>query len=135
MRALSSSIAGDALRAADDFAVAFGGEDIDAEGVARVERVGLHVKGLHVGGIAVDHDRAVVLRAEPGFVGGAEVVAVLEGRFEVAVLVGLVEHLAGFVVAQAREGRSDGCELGGVAADDGQLGGAVLEDGLDDVAR
>ena len=64
------------------------------------------------------HHRAVELRAEPGFVGRAEVVAVFEGRFEVAVFVGLVEHFGGFVVAQAREGRHDGFELGAVAADD-----------------
>ena len=101
-------VAGDALRASDDFAVAFGGQDIDAEGIAGVGRIGLHVKGFHVGGVAVDHDGAVELAAEPGFVGGAEVVAVGEGGFKVAVLVGLVEHLAGFVVAQAREGRADG---------------------------
>ena len=105
-------IAGDALRAADDFAVALGGEHIDAEGIAGVGGVGLHVEGLDVGGVAVDHDGAVELRAEPGFVGGAEVVAVLEGRFEVAVFVGLVEHLGGFVVAEAREGRADGFEFG-----------------------
>ena len=66
----------------------------------------------------MDHDRAVELRAEPGFVGRAEVVAVLEGLLELAVLVGLVEHFGGFVVAQARERRLDVLELRGVAADD-----------------
>ena len=101
-------VAGDALGAADDFTIAFGGEDVDAEGQVGVEGVGLHVKGFYVGGVAVDHDGMVELAAEPGFVGGAEVVAVGEGGFKVAVLVGLVEHLAGFVVAQAREGRADG---------------------------
>ena len=38
------------------------------------------------------HHRAVELRAEPGLVGRAEVVAVFEWRFQMAVLVGLVEH-------------------------------------------
>ena len=45
----------DALRAADDFAVAFGREHVDAEGLGGVVRVGLHVEGLDVGGVAVDH--------------------------------------------------------------------------------
>src|SRR6185437_5101518 len=47
--------AGDALRPADDFAVAFRSEDIDAECVARVGGIGFHVESLHVGGIAVNH--------------------------------------------------------------------------------
>ncbi len=40
----------DALGAADDLAVAFGGEDVDAEGFGEVERVWLHVEGLEGGG-------------------------------------------------------------------------------------
>ena len=48
----------DALRAADDLAVAFGREHVDAERLGGVERVGLHVEGLDGGGVAVDHDRA-----------------------------------------------------------------------------
>ena len=48
---------------------------------------------------------------------------------------GLVEHFDGLVVAQAREGRQDGFELGAVAADDFEFGGAILEDGLNDVAE
>jgi hypothetical protein len=71
----------------------------------------------------VDHDRTVELRAEPGLVGGAEVVAVLEGLLERPVLVGRVEHRGGIVVAQARERAADGLELGGVAADDVKLHG------------
>src|ERR1700678_535714 len=66
----------DALGAADDFAIAFGGEDVDAEGLGGVERVGLHVEGLEGGGVAVDHDGLVELAADVSFVGGAEVVAV-----------------------------------------------------------
>src|ERR1035437_7579539 len=124
---------GDALRASDNFAVAFRGEDIDAKGVAGVERIRLHVEGFDVGGIAMNHDGLVVLTGEPGFVGGAEVVSIFKSSFELTVPVCLVEHLAGFVVAQAREGRADGLQLGGVAADDGQFGCAVLENGLDDV--
>ena len=48
---------------------------------------------------------------------------------------GLVEHFGGFVVTEAREGRDDGFKLGAVAADNGEFGGAVLEDALDDVGE
>ena len=51
-----------ALRAADDFSVAFGSEHVDAEREIGTLRIGLHVEGLHAGGIAMDHDRFVVLR-------------------------------------------------------------------------
>ena len=50
-----------ALRAADDFAVAFGCEDVDAESLGGVGGVGLHVEGLDVSGVAVDHDGLVEL--------------------------------------------------------------------------
>ena len=46
-----------------------------------------------------------------------------------------VEHVGCFVVAQAREGRQDVLELCGIAADDGELGGAVFQDALDDVGE
>ncbi len=39
-------VAVDALAAADDFAVALGGQDVDAEGLGGVGGVGLHVEGL-----------------------------------------------------------------------------------------
>ena len=100
---LEEVVAVDALRAADDFAVALGGEDVDAESLGGVVRVGLHVEGLDGGGVAVDHDRLVELRADVGFVGGAEVVAVVVGVFEFAGFVGLLEHGVGFVVGEARE--------------------------------
>ncbi len=66
----------DALGAADDFAVAFGGEDVDAESLGGVEGVGLHVEGFDGRGVAVDHDGPGELGADVGLVGGAEVVAV-----------------------------------------------------------
>ena len=90
--ALQQLVARHALRAADDFAVALGRQHVDAEREVRVLRVGLHVEGLHRGRVAMHHDRAVELRAEPGLVGRAEVVAVLEGLLEFALLVRLVEH-------------------------------------------
>ena len=48
----------DALAAADDFAVAFGGEKIDAQGQVRPFGVRLHVEGLDLGREMGDADRA-----------------------------------------------------------------------------
>jgi len=50
-----------------------------------------------------------------------------------AVFVGLVEHLTGYVVAEAWERRADGLEFCGVTANDRQLRGAVFEDRLNNV--
>jgi hypothetical protein len=55
--------------------------------------IGLHVEGLHVGWIAMDHHRPVELIAQPGLVRRSEVVAVFEGCFKMAILVRGVEHL------------------------------------------
>jgi hypothetical protein len=49
--------------------------------------------------------------------------------------VGLVEHFGGIVITEARKRREDGFEFGTVAANDGELGAAVFEDGLDDVGE
>jgi hypothetical protein len=92
-----------ALGAADDFAVALGGEDVDAEGLGGVERVGLHVEGLDGSGVAVDHDGLVELGGDVGLVGGAEVVAVFVGGFDFAFGEGFFEHGVGFVVGEAGE--------------------------------
>ena len=81
---LEEVVAVDALAAADDFAVALGGEDVYAEGLGGVGGVGLHVEGLDGGGVAVDHYGLVELAGDVGFVGGAEVVAVFVGGFELA---------------------------------------------------
>ncbi len=81
----------------------------------------------------MDHDGAVELAAEPGFIGRAEVVAVFEGLLELTFFVRFVEHRRGFVIAQAREGRHDAFELLGIAADDGQLCRAIFEHALHDV--
>ena len=47
----------------------------------------------------MDHDGLVELAGDVGFVGGAEVVAVFVGGFDLAFCVGFVEHGVGFVVA------------------------------------
>lgn len=88
----------DALGAADDFAVAFGGEDVDAEGFGGVGGVGLHVEGFDGGGVAVDEDGFGELVGEVGFVGGAEVVAVGVRVFDFAFGEGGFEHRVGLVV-------------------------------------
>ena len=62
-------VAVDALRAADDLAVALGGEDVDAEGLGGVGGVGLHVEGLDGGRVAVDHDGFGELGGDVGLVG------------------------------------------------------------------
>jgi hypothetical protein len=66
---LQQFVGGNALRAADDLAVALGREDVDAECVLGVVRVGLHVERLHCRGIAMHHDGTVKLRGDVGLVG------------------------------------------------------------------
>ena len=125
--ALAEEVVGvDALGAADDFAVALGGEDVDAEGFRGVGGVGLHVEGFDGGGVAVDHDGAVVEIGDVGLVGGAEVVAVGVGVFDFSFGVGFGEDLVGFVVGDLGEGGLDCFEFGGVAADYFEVCGVVL---------
>ena len=153
MRGLQEVVAVDALGAADDFAVALGGEDVDAEGLGGVGGVGLHVEGLDGGGVAVDHDGLVELGGDVGLVGGAEVVAVLVGGLDLALGEGVVEHGVGLVVGEAGKGVARGSpalgslrfaqdegwavgslggydlfEFGDVAADDFEVGAVVVED-------
>mgnify|MGYP002475940187 CR=1 FL=1 len=71
-------VAGDALAAADDLAVAFRGQHVGAEGHLRPFRIGLHVEGLDLGGEAVNEDRPIELLGQLGFVRGPEVAAPLE---------------------------------------------------------
>ena len=68
----------EALAAADDLAVAFGREHVDAQRLVGLLRVGLHVERLHRGRVVRDADRAVELLRQHGLVGAAEVGAVLE---------------------------------------------------------
>ncbi len=55
-------VRGRALRSADDFALAFGGEDIDAQSEFVPLWVRFHVKRFHAGRVAMDHDGPVVER-------------------------------------------------------------------------
>ena len=89
----------DALAAADDFAVAFGGEHVEGEGQFGTLGVGLHVEGFDGGRVAVNHDGTVELVGDDGFLVAADVVAKFGG---VAVL---VEDRDGFFVTDARERR------------------------------
>ena len=50
-----------ALAAADDFAIAFGRDEIDAQRDFRALFIGLKVEGFDGGGIAVDHDGTVAV--------------------------------------------------------------------------
>ena len=88
----------DALAAADDFAVAFGGEHVDAEGEFGTFGVGLEVEGFDLGGIFFDEDGAVELFSQEGLVGAAEVAAPLD--FAAFAL----EDEDGFVVGDAGKG-------------------------------
>src|ERR1700761_8420148 len=59
---LQKIIAVDTLRAADDLAVTFRREHVNAESLRRVRGIGLHVEGLDGRGVAVDHHWAIELR-------------------------------------------------------------------------
>ena len=65
----------DALAAADDFPVAFGGEHVEGEREVGALGVGLHVEGFDRRGIAVDHHRAIEFVGDDGFFVAADVVA------------------------------------------------------------
>ena len=68
----------DALRAADDLAVALGGEHVEAEDDLRILRVGLHVERLDRDREAGHDQRPLEVGAERGLLVGAEVVAELD---------------------------------------------------------
>ena len=55
-------VRGHALRSADDFAVAFGGQHVHAESELGALGIGFHVKRFHAGRVAMDHDGPVVER-------------------------------------------------------------------------
>src|SRR5688572_9234782 len=76
----------DALTAADDLAVAFGGEHVVVQDARRVLGVGLHVEGLDLDRVVVDEDRLVVLLGEERLVVGAEIVPFLDVAAEFAAL-------------------------------------------------
>ena len=104
---LEEVVAVDALGAADDFAVAFGGEDVDAEGLGGVVRVGLHVEGLDGGGVAVDHDGLVELAGRCRSRRGSRSRRRSCGGFRCLPLAwASIEHGVGFVVGEAWEGHA-----------------------------
>src|ERR1700693_2587326 len=70
-------VAGDALAAADDLAVAFRGEHVETKGQLGTLRIRLHVKRLDAGRVAMHDDRTVELRGAHGLLIAAEVVAPL----------------------------------------------------------
>ena len=88
--------------------------------------VGLHVEGLDGGGVAVDHDGLGELAGDVGLVGGAEVVAVVVGVFDLAGGVGFFEHGVGFVVGEA--GEAVGC--GGAETEAGPPLGEMTSEGM-----
>src|SRR5439155_396833 len=112
-----------ALPAADDLAVALGCEHVDAEGEARIGRVGLHVEGLRLHRIAVHHHRAVELLRERRLLVAAEIGAPLERE---AFLAQDVERLG---VGDAREGLLHALERYQIATEGAQLGLAALAHG------
>jgi hypothetical protein len=88
----------DALAAADDFAVAFRGEHVDAEGEFRAFGIGLEIERLHLGRILSDEDLVVELFGEERFVRTAEVATPFDGAAFAA------EDFDGFVVGDAGKG-------------------------------
>ena len=116
------------LATADDFAVAFAGEHIDAQHDLGPFRIGLEVKCFHFRGITVDHQRAIEVFSEQRLIGAAEVAA----PGDLAAL-GL-QDLHRLVVRHSRERRLDGFEFGEIAFERLQLGLAVLKHALDDEA-
>ena len=121
-----------ALRAADDLAVTLGREHVHAQRQFRPLRIRLHVKRLHLRGIAVHHHRPVELRRDISLVRRAEIAAPLELVLQRALGVAFLQHLHRFVVGDARKRRVDLFQLGDVAADDLQLGAALLQAALHD---
>ena len=99
----------EALAAADDLAVAFRREHVDAQRLVRLVRIRLHVERLDRGGVVRHAHRAIELFRQHGLVGAAEIAADLEGQ-------ALVEQdLRRLVVMQPRERRLHRFELRGVA--------------------
>src|SRR5580704_6496877 len=121
-------VTGEALAATNDFAVAFGCDHVEAERKFGALGVGGHVKSLHRGGIAVDHDGLVKFLRDDGFFVAAEIVAPFGG------IAGLLQDLDGIVVADARKGRRDFFEFGDVAFEHGKFARAIFYDGLYDCA-
>src|SRR5947208_5937056 len=118
----------DALAAADDFAIALGGNHVKGESELGALGVRLHVKGFNRSGIVMDQHGAVEGTGDDGFFVAAEVVAEFGG---IAVL---VEDRDGVFVADAWERGFHVFEHGGVALKRFELARFVFEDALHDSA-
>jgi len=117
-----------ALAAPDDLPHALRRDHVDAQDLAGVLRILLHVEGLHVLGVAGDHHRLVVHLREDRLVGSPEVVP----GHELGVRV-LQEDPRRLLVGDAREAPDDALELREVALEGLQLGTPPAQDLLDDV--
>ena len=73
------------------------------------------------------HQRPLELRGDVGFIGRAEIVAVLELALQLALGVALVQHGDGVVIADARKRRVDFFERGEVASHGFQIGATALQ--------
>ena len=94
------------LTAADDLADALGAEDIHAETLRVILWVPLHVEGLHLLRIAMNHQGLVIALRENGLIRRAEVRAI----DEVAVRV-LPQDRRGLLIGEPRERALDRLEL------------------------
>src|SRR5437660_4309230 len=67
-----------ALASADGFAIAFGSQDVHAQGKTRMFRIGLHVERLDRRRIAMDDHRAVKFLRKDRFLISAKIISVLD---------------------------------------------------------
>ena len=123
-----------ALRAADDLAITLRRQHVNAERQIRALRIGLHVKRLHLRRIAMDHDRLLKLRRDVSLVRRAEISAPLELRFHLPLGVPLLQHFDSFVIRDAGKRRLDVGQFGYIAANGFQIGLAVGQRALHQMA-
>ena len=89
--------------AADDLAVAFGSEQVDAESAFGAVFVHLEVKSLDRGREVMDKNRLAELVRQIRLVRRAKIAAPFEIVLKLALCVALLQHLDGIVVMQTRE--------------------------------
>src|SRR5579862_4234345 len=127
------------LRAADDFAVAFRRQHVDTQRQVRTQRIGLHIKRLHLRRITMNHERPFELRRKIGFIRRAKVPTPFKLAFESTLREAFLQSLYSLVVGDSRERRIDLFEFGYVAANGLQVHAALfqaaLHDGRDEVLR
>ncbi len=69
-----------ALAAAYDLTITLGSQNVHAEGQVRALGIRLHVKRLHLRGIAMNHDGAIKFLGQDGFVAAAKISSPLDLR-------------------------------------------------------